>query len=121
MLQYASTQNIDEAWGTLTALDLGAGGRLRWQVQDRRAAGRRRAGDGRRPGVLRGAGKGRFARVRRAARGQELWSCQCDAGVNAPPVTYAVGGRQYVAVAVGGNALFGFKQGDMVMAFTLGE
>ena len=54
-----------------------------------------------------------------AGSGTRLWSYQCDAGVNAPPVTYAVAGRQYVAVAVGGNALFGFKQGDMVMAFAL--
>jgi glucose dehydrogenase len=39
--------------------------------------------------------------------------------VNAPPVTYRARGRQVVAVAVGGNALFGFKQGDAVMAFGL--
>jgi glucose dehydrogenase len=32
-----------------------------------------------------------------------------------------VGGKQFVTVAVGGNALFGFKQGDMVMAFGLPE
>jgi glucose dehydrogenase len=41
--------------------------------------------------------------------------------VNAPPVTYAIGGKQFVAVAAGGNALFGFKQGDMVVAFGLPE
>jgi glucose dehydrogenase len=39
--------------------------------------------------------------------------------VNAPPVSYAVGGRQYVAVAAGGNALFGFRQGDAIVAFGL--
>ena len=32
-----------------------------------------------------------------------------------------MGGSQYVAVAVGGNALFGFKQGDMIVAFGLSE
>jgi glucose dehydrogenase len=36
-------------------------------------------------------------------------------------VTYQVDGRQYVAVAAGGNALFGFKQGDAVMVFALPE
>ena len=41
------------------------------------------------------------------------------AGVNAPPITYEANGRQYVAVAIGGNALFGFPQGDLVMAFAL--
>ena len=39
--------------------------------------------------------------------------------MNAPPITYAIGGRQYVAVAVGGNALFGFPQGDVVQVFAL--
>ncbi|MGH7498259.1 MAG: hypothetical protein ACREL3_05340 [Gemmatimonadales bacterium] len=41
--------------------------------------------------------------------------------MNAPPVSYSVGGSQYVAVAAGGNALFEFKQGDMIMAFGLPE
>ena len=54
-----------------------------------------------------------------AGSGRRLWAYQCEAGVNAPPVSYRVGGRQYVAVAAGGNALFGFKQGDVVMAFGL--
>jgi glucose dehydrogenase len=36
-------------------------------------------------------------------------------------VTYEVAGRQYVAVAAGGNALFGFTQGDYVIAFALPE
>ena len=70
--------------------------------------------------VFSGAGKGRIAAFE-AGSGRELWSYQCDAGVNAPPITYSAGGKQYVAVAVGGNALFGFTQGDMVMAFGLDE
>ncbi len=69
--------------------------------------------------VFSGAGKGVFAAFD-ARTGAPRWSYQCEAGVNAPPVTYSVGGRQYVAVAVGGNALFGFTQGDAVMAFALG-
>lgn len=32
-------------------------------------------------------------------------------GVNAPPIAYEVDGVRYVAVAAGGNAIFGFKQG----------
>ena len=68
--------------------------------------------------VFSGAGKGRFAAFD-GATGTELWSYQCAAGVNAPPISYSSGGRQYIAVAVGGNALFGFTQGDMVMAFAL--
>lgn len=67
-----------------------------------------------------GAGRGRFAAFD-ALTGRERWSYQCSAGVNAPPIAYTVGGAPYVAVAVGGNALFGFTQGGMVMAFGLGQ
>ncbi len=119
VLQYASTQNTGEAWGTLTALDLGAGGRLRWQVRTEEplVGGVLATAGGL---VFSGAGKGRFAAFD-AETGRELWSYACAAGVNAPPVTFTAGGAQLVAVAVGGNALFGFAQGDMVMAFGLGE
>ena len=119
VLQYASTQNTEEKWGTLSALDLGDRGHLRWQVRtDEPLIGGVLATAG--GLVFSGAGQGRLAAY--ASRtGQELWSYQCAAGVNAPPISYAVGGRQFIAVAVGGNALFGFAQGDMVMAFGLGE
>jgi PQQ-dependent dehydrogenase (methanol/ethanol family) len=117
VLQYASTQNTDEAWGTLSALDLGAGGRLRWQVRtpEPLVGGVLATAGGL---VFSGAGHNTFGAFD-AASGRELWSYTCAAGVNAPPVTYALDGRQYVAVAVGGNALFGFPQGDIVMAFGL--
>jgi len=117
--QYASTQNTDEAWGTLTALDLADGGKLKWQVKtDEPLIGGVLATAG--GLVFSGAGKGVFAAFD-GVTGQQLWSYQCDAGVNAPPITYAIDGKQFVVVAAGGNALFGFKQGDMVMAFGLPE
>jgi glucose dehydrogenase len=117
--QYASTQNTDEAWGTLSALDLAHGGKLKWQVKtpEPLIGGVLATAGGL---VFSGAGQGVFAAFD-GANGKQLWSYQCAAGVNAPPVTYAAGGKQFVAVAVGGNALFGFKQGDMVMAFGLPE
>lgn len=119
VLHYASTQDGDERWGTLTALDLGAKGKIRWQVRtDEPLVGGVLATAG--GLVFSGAGKGRFAAFD-AATGRELWAWQGEAGVNAPPVTYEAAGRQYVAVAVGGNALFGFKQGDAVVAFALPE
>ena len=68
--------------------------------------------------VFSGAGRGRFAAFD-ALSGEERWSYQCAAGVNAPPIAYMISGVPFVAVAVGGNALFGFTQGDMVMAFGL--
>ena len=119
VLEYASTQNTGEAWGTLTALDLANGGRLAWQVRtpEPLVGGVLVTAGGL---VFSGAGKGRFAAFD-ASSGQELWSYQAEAGVNAPPISYAVGGRQYVAVAAGGNALFGFTQGDAVVAFAIGR
>ncbi len=119
VLQYASTRNTEEAWGTLSALDLSAGGRLRWQVKTEEPliGGVLATAGGL---VFSGVGKGRIAAFE-AGTGRELWSYRCDAGVNAPPITYTAGGKQFVAVAVGGNALFGFTQGDMVMAFGLPE
>jgi glucose dehydrogenase len=100
-------------------VDLTNDGRLRWQVKtDEPLVGGVVATAG--GLVFSGAGEGRFAAFA-SGTGKELWSWQGDAGVNAPPVSYSVGGRQYVAVAVGGNALFGFKQGDAVVTFSLPE
>jgi len=39
--------------------------------------------------------------------------------VNAPPMTYAVSGRQYVAVASGGNWQLNFPRGDTLWVFAL--
>lgn len=117
VIEYASSQNIDESWGTLSALDLARGGRMAWQVKTEEPllGGVLSTAGGL---VFTGAGQGWFAAFD-SASGQRLWQYRCEAGVNAPPITYALEGRQYVAVAAGGNALFGFKQGDTVMAFGL--
>jgi alcohol dehydrogenase (cytochrome c) len=32
---------------------------------------------------------------------QEVWSFNVGTGINAPPITYAVNGKQYVAILVG--------------------
>jgi quinohemoprotein ethanol dehydrogenase len=55
-----------------------------------------------------------------AKTGKALWSSpHLDAGANAPSVTYTANGKQYVAILVGGNWLFGSKTGDSIYAFTL--
>ena len=70
--------------------------------------------------VFTGHGDGRF--VAYAAKdGKELWQHQSTYGVNAPPVSYMINGVQYVAVAAGGNRLFGYKTGDEVLVFKLGK
>jgi alcohol dehydrogenase (cytochrome c) len=53
--------------------------------------------------------------------GDRLWQFHCEAGVYAPPVTYRIDGKQYVAVAVGGSQILCYKQGDLVYAFALDD
>jgi alcohol dehydrogenase (cytochrome c) len=50
--------------------------------------------------------------------GKVLWSFQAGAGVNAPPSSYMVGGKQYVVVGAGGNVQIDSKRGDSIIAFT---
>ena len=54
-----------------------------------------------------------------AQNGKELWKYYCGAGVNAPPVSYMVNGKQYVAVAAGGNNQIDAKRGNSVFVFAL--
>ncbi|MGY3040233.1 alcohol dehydrogenase (cytochrome c) [Rhodanobacter sp. TND4EL1] len=68
--------------------------------------------------VFFGEGNGNFDAVD-AASGQQLWHFNMGAGVNAPPITYEVDGAQYVAVAAGGNSLFGYPTGDAIAIFKL--
>ena len=48
-----------------------------------------------------------------------LWQFQAGAGVDAPPSSYVVGGKQYVVVGAGGNAQINSKRGNAIIAFTL--
>ena len=104
-------------WGTLTAIDLKQRGRIRWQVKtDQPLIG----------GVLAtksglvfsGEGNG-FLSAYDSRSGKRLWRFQAGAGVNAPPIAFMLDGRPYVAVAAGGSAIWGFRQGDAVMVFGL--
>jgi plastocyanin len=52
--------------------------------------------------------------------GDQLWKFQVGMGISAPPMTYAVDGTQYVAVAAGGNrGGVTTLSGDEVWAFSL--
>ncbi len=103
-------------WGVLSAIDLKTG-KMRWQ---------RKTADPLVGGVLvtaggvvfSGEGNGNFSAFD-ADNGDPLWSDRLDAGVNAPPVTYSIDGVQYIAVAAGGNQLFGFRQGDTLQVYAL--
>jgi alcohol dehydrogenase (cytochrome c) len=54
-----------------------------------------------------------------AKTGKKIWHFFLGAGVNAPPVAYAVNGREYIAVAAGGNFQMTYPLGDAVAIFAL--
>jgi outer membrane protein assembly factor BamB len=55
-----------------------------------------------------------------AKTSDELWSFQVGWGIGAAPMTYEAGGKQYVAVAVGGNrGGVTTLDGDAVWSFAL--
>jgi len=51
--------------------------------------------------------------------GATLWSGPLPAGGQATPMTYAIGGKQYVVIAAGGHGSMGTRLGDQVVAFAL--
>lgn len=118
--RYTKLEPVDgPRWGLLSAIDTRSGGRIKWQVKTPEPlVGGVLATAGNL--VFSGEGNGNLSAFD-SATGKRLWQFQCGAGVNAPPVAFEAGGRQHVAVAAGGNALFGFPEGDAVMAFALEE
>ena len=55
-----------------------------------------------------------------AQTGEQLVALKTDAGANAPPMTYSVNGKQYVAIYAGGSSFNSTKShGDLVYAYAL--
>ncbi len=106
----------EEQWGNITAVDYNTG-KIRWQVKTPQPmiGGVLATAGG---VVFTGEGNGRF-RAYDARNGKVLWTFYAGAGVNAPPSTYTVGGKQYVVVGAGGNVQLDFKRGNTIIAFTL--
>ena len=67
--------------------------------------------------VFAGEGNGAFNAFN-SSNGKLLWRFQAGAGVNAPPSSYVVDGKQYIVVGSGGNTQIDFKRGDSIIAFT---
>src|SRR5262252_5434549 len=106
----------EKQWGRLAAVNIDTG-KVAWKVdteQPLMGGVLATAGDL----VFNGEGNGYF-RAYDAASGKKLWEFQCGAGVNAPAVSYTVNGKQYVAVAAGGNTQLDFKRGNTVLVFAL--
>ncbi len=70
--------------------------------------------------VFTGEGNGWFDAFN-AKTGEKVWRYNLGAGVNAPPISYEVDGRQYVAVAAGGNFQLNYPRGDAIAIFALPE
>jgi alcohol dehydrogenase (cytochrome c) len=102
--------------GTFTAVDLSTG-RIAWQdtVPDPMIGGALATAGGL---VFVGTKDRRFVAYD-ARSGKHLWQYTANAGVNAPPISYAVGGRQFIAVAAGGNFQINAPRGDELLVFAL--
>ncbi len=106
----------ERQYGTFTAMNLNTG-KIAWQVEtEQPMIGGAMATAGNL--VFTGEGNGHF-NAYDARTGKELWTFQAGAGCNAPPVTYMLDGKQYIAVACGGNFQLGYPLGDAVLVFAL--
>jgi len=105
-------------WGNVTAVDYDTG-KIRWQVKTHQPmiGGILATAGGL---VFTGEGNGLF-KAYDSMTGAELWRFQAGAGVNAPPSSYSVDGKQYIVVAAGGNAQLNYKRGNNIIAFTLAD
>jgi alcohol dehydrogenase (cytochrome c) len=88
----------NQASGSLKAIDVKTG-KIKWDVATRSpmVAGVLATGGGL---VFTGDAEGFFTAYD-ADTGKTLWSFQCGSGHHAPPITYTLDGRQYIAVCVG--------------------
>ncbi len=106
----------EKQWGRLAAVNIDTG-KMEWKFDtEQPLIGGVLATAGNL--VFNGEGNGLF-RAFDAKNGKMLWEYQCGAGVNAPAVSYMAGGKQYVAVAAGGNTQLDFKRGNSVVVFAL--
>jgi len=118
-IRYAASEPLEEErWGLLSAISL-KDGKIRWQQRtEQPLIGGVLATSG--GLVFMGEGNGNF-NAYNTETGELLWQANADAGVNAPPISYEIDGVQYIAVAAGGNSIFGYKQGDNLLVYSLSK
>jgi alcohol dehydrogenase (cytochrome c) len=106
----------EESWGNVTAVDYNTG-KIAWQKKTPlpMMGGALTTAGGL---MFTGEGDGWF-RAYDAKSGDVLWSFFAGAGVNAPPASYSVDGKQYIVVGAGGNTQIDFKRGNNIIAFTV--
>ena len=103
-----------DKFGNITAVDYNTG-KIAWQVKTPlpMVGGALTTASGL---VFTGEGDGWF-RAYDAKSGDILWSFFAGAGVNAPPASYSIDGKQYIVVGAGGNTEMDFKPGNNIIAF----
>jgi quinoprotein glucose dehydrogenase len=125
---------VKPPWGTLAAVDM-RGGELLWQVPlgtTRDLTGLPFGLNYGVPGlggplltttglIFIGAVMDDYLRAFDTGTGEELWRGRLPAGGQATPMTYQLGGRQYVVIAAGGHGSLGTNRGDYLVAFALTE
>jgi quinoprotein glucose dehydrogenase len=130
LLSSSGTPCTPMPWGALVAMDL-RNGREAWRVPlgtlpvGPASASAPPTGSPNLGGPIATAGGVVFiaATLDRAIRafdvetGRELWKATLPAGGRATPMTYRIGGRQYLVIAAGGGKEFG--AGDYIVAFAL--
>jgi len=115
--------SIGPPWSQLTAYDLNEGTIL-WQVPHGRVSGVDASDTGShapRGGpvvtggglIFAGTSSDRMLRAYDQTTGAVLWEYQLEAASEGVPAVYEVAGRQYLAIAVGGNGLFPPRVGDL--------
>lgn len=122
---------IKPPWGKLAAIDL-ATGAIRWDVSfgttrdlayglafnwgTPNLGGSVLTGSGL---IFIGAAMDNYLRAFDIETGTELWKGRLPAGGQATPMTYEVGGKQYILIAAGGHGRLETTLGDAVVAFAL--
>lgn len=116
-LSYHQSRGVRGGTGTLTALDTHNRGKVVWQAltPEPLVGGVLATAGGI---VFTGEANGHLSAFD-SATGARLWQFQTGARVGAPPMSYAVGGRQYVAVATGAARQGANRAGGAIIAFAL--
>jgi len=113
-------------WGTVAAVDLFSGKKM-WDVPLGSFIPGMNTGTVTLGGPMATAGglvftaaaMDNFLRAFDADTGKEIWKFELPAGGQATPMTYSLGGKQYLVIAAGGHGKLGTKQGDYALAFAL--
>jgi quinoprotein glucose dehydrogenase len=126
ILDYDGLPCSNPPWSALTAIDLNSGKKL-WEVPVGTLVPGAKTGTVGLGGPIVTAGglvftaatKDPFLRAFDAKTGEQRWHGQLPVPAQSTPMTYRVGGKQFIVIAAGGHGTFGTPQGDSLVAFAL--